>query len=130
MYDYCRFWTGKKLDIVMTSMKETMKQMVFYKNFVMLALEEPVFRLSMRLTGQSVEHQRGDLTNAFGEFYNKGGASTKLPMVVLAICFVHFYEGLVFREVDKARDSVKKYISIQGISSVNMSNPGDFFRIL
>mmetsp|Transcript_8460 Transcript_8460/g.13198 ORF Transcript_8460/g.13198 Transcript_8460/m.13198 type:complete len:315 (-) Transcript_8460:2326-3270(-) len=129
MYDYCRFWSGKKLDVVMKSMKETMKQMVFYKNFVMLALEEPVFRLSLRLTGQSDEHQHGDLTNVFGEFYREGGASTKLPMVMLTICFVQFYEGLVFREVDKARDSVQKYISIQDLSAVNMSNPGDFFRI-
>eukprot|EP00986_Skeletonema_menzelii_P014495 scaffold9666_cov132-Skeletonema_menzelii.AAC.6 len=130
MYDFCSFWSGKKLDLVMNSMKETMKQMIFYKNLVMLSLSRPVFLLSLRLTGQSDVHAHDILTNVFGETYEEGGVSSKLPMVVLAACFAKFYEGLVFREVDIARDSVEKYLSMASLSKANMSNPGDFFRTL
>ncbi|KAK1741224.1 putative AAA ATPase [Skeletonema marinoi] len=130
VYDNSSFWAGKKLDLVVNSMKETMKQMIFYKNLVMIGLLRPICRLSLRLTGQSDVHQRDDLTNIFGETYNEEeGIFSKLPMVMLTECFAKFSEGLIFREVDKARDSIQQYLSIQSLTTVNMSNSGDLFRI-
>ena len=131
VYDNNSFWAGKKLGLVVNSIKETMKQMIFYKNLVMLALLRPICRLSLRLTGQSDVHQRDDLTNIFGETYKEGeGISSKLPPVMLTECFAKFSEGLIFREVDKARDSIQQYLSIQGLTTANMNNSGDFFRVL
>jgi len=127
IHDNCSFWSGKKLGVVVDSMKETMKQMNFYKNLKMLALVLPMFRLASRLTAQSGTHQQ-NLANSFDGTYKEGDVTAKLPMLMLS--FVKFYEGLVFREFDKASDYVQKYSSIQSLTAVNMSNPGDFFRIL
>eukprot|EP00985_Skeletonema_marinoi_P024827 scaffold17640_cov76-Skeletonema_marinoi.AAC.1 len=79
---------------------------------MVIGLLRPICRLSLRLTGQSDVHQRDDLTNIFGETYNEGeGIFSKLPMVMLTECFAKFSEGLIFREVDKARDSIQQYLS-------------------
>eukprot|EP00985_Skeletonema_marinoi_P026033 scaffold19784_cov73-Skeletonema_marinoi.AAC.1 len=45
-------------------------------------------------------------------------------MVMLTECFAKFSEGLIFREVDKARDSIQQYLSIQSLTAVNMSISG------
>jgi predicted ATPase len=130
LYDNCSFWSGKKLDVVVDSMNETMKQMNFYKHLVLLALILPIYRIALRLNGQPDTHEDDDLTNSFDETNNEDDITSKLPMHMLTTCFVKFYEGLVFREFDEARDYVQKYISIQSLTTVNMCNPGDFFRIL
>jgi predicted ATPase len=125
-YDKFSFWSGKKLDIVVASMQETMKQMVFYKSMIMLALLRPLYRLSLRLTGQSDAYDREVLANVFDETCGVG----EHPMVVLETCCAKIFEALVFREVDIARDSVQKYILMTSVSKANMSDPGDFFRTL
>lgn len=103
-----------------------MKQMVFYKSMIMLALLRPLFRLSLRLTGQSDAYDREVLTNVLDETCGVG----EHPMVVLETCCAKIFEALVFREVDIARDSVQKYILMASVSKANMSDPGDFFRTL
>jgi len=120
-YDNCSFWSGKKLDLVVDLTKETMKQLNYHKNFVIIALMMPIFRIELRLMGQSGIYQNEDMTTVFGD---------KLPMLLLTMCFVKFYEGLIFREFDKARDYIEKYSSIQSPTTVNMSNTCEFFRIL
>jgi predicted ATPase len=122
-YNNCSFWSGKKLDVVVHLMEEMMKQLNYHKNFAIIALTLPVKRIELRLMGQSDDTpENEDMINAFGD---------KLPtMLLLTICFVNFYEGLIFREFDKVRDHIEKYSSIQSLTTVNMANTCEFFRIL
>ena len=130
IYDICSFWSGKKLDLIISSMNVTTKQMIFYKNFVMLALLQPYYRTATRLTGQSAERCGDHLTNIFGEAYNEDDVSCKLPMVMLTNSLLQFYEGLLFHDLNKTTVAVQKYISIAKLTACNMSNPSEFFRIL
>jgi predicted ATPase len=130
MYDVSSFWSGKKLDAVVESMKATMKQMKYHKNLVMLEIVLPLYRVALRLTGQSdTSPQQNQLTDVFGETRKEGDVGGKLTTLVLTAHFNGFYEALMFRDFEKARDSVEKFFAEQSQSTLTMSNPM-FHRLL
>eukprot|EP00975_Prorocentrum_lima_P054390 11408119-Prorocentrum_lima.AAC.1 len=57
-------------------MKDTMKESKYHKNFVVLTFMLPMFRVALRLIGQSdaPAPQQDNLTNAFGfgETFSEG----------------------------------------------------------
>jgi predicted ATPase len=123
MYDIESFWSGKKLDAIVEFMKKTMKQMRYHKNVLMLEIILPLFRVALRLTGQTDTSQQSHLTDVFGETRKEGDIAGKLTTLMLTVSFNGCYEALMFREFDKALDSAEKFFEEQSQSTLTMSAP-------
>mmetsp|Transcript_36586 Transcript_36586/g.74679 ORF Transcript_36586/g.74679 Transcript_36586/m.74679 type:complete len:114 (-) Transcript_36586:712-1053(-) len=48
-YDISSFWAGKNLKAVCYAMRETMKQVKFYNNLLLLTIMLPVFRVAVKM---------------------------------------------------------------------------------
>jgi hypothetical protein len=107
------FWSGKKLDVVVNSMKQAIKQTKYHRNLMMLELMLPLFRVCTRMMDQSVDLEHSDLTNVFGEAHKQGNIARKLPSHLLTTYFNCYYEGLIFRDLVRAKDYAEKYLTIQ-----------------
>ncbi len=115
-YDTCCFWAGKRLDEVAKSMEETMKQMRFHKNLVLISVMLPIVRLTLRLAGESGIPHQNSLMSVFGETHNEGDIADKVCSAMIAKQFIECYEAFVFREFDKARNCAEKYFSLQNLT--------------
>jgi hypothetical protein len=80
---------------------------------MMLELMLPLFRVVIKMMDQSVDLEHSDLTNVFGEAHKEGNIAGKLPSHLLTTYFTRYYEGLIFRDLVKARDSAEKFLTIQ-----------------
>jgi predicted ATPase len=131
-YDDICLWSGKELIAVVDSMKKTMKETKYHKNLVLLTLMLPMFRMALRLMGQSdaPEQDDHDLTNAFGETWNEDDITGKHAFPLHAMFFVNLSEALVFREFDEARDAADKYFLVDNIVGRHFSTSTMFFRRL
>ncbi|KAL7431919.1 hypothetical protein ACHAXM_002874 [Skeletonema potamos] len=129
-YDDICLWSGKELIAVVDSMKKTMKETRYHKNLVLLTLMLPMFRMALRLMGQSdaPEQDDHDLTNAFGETWNEDDITGKHAFPLHAMFFVNLSEALVFREFDEARDAADKYFLVDNIVGRHFSTSTMFFR--
>jgi hypothetical protein len=112
VYNTLFFWLGKELNAVVVSLKDTMKESKYHKNLLILSIMPPMFRMVLRLMGQSDTPQEDDLTSAFGETWNEGDITGKHLTHLHAMFFVRLSEALLFREHDKARDATEKYFSV------------------
>jgi len=114
MYNNCCLWSGKELNAVVDSMKDTMKESKYHKNFVVLTLMMPMFRVALRLIGQSdaPASQQDNLTNAFGETFSEGDNAGKYATLLHAMYFAKLSEALLFRELNEAEDAAEKYFSV------------------
>jgi len=114
VYNMCCLWSGKELNAVFVSMKDTMKELKYHKNFVVLTLMKPTFRVALRLIGQSdaPAPQQENLTNAFGEAFNEGGNAGKYATLFHTMYFAKLCEALMFRELNEAGDAAEKYFSV------------------
>jgi predicted ATPase len=113
MYNNCCLWSGKELNAVVDSMKDTMKESNYHKNFVVLTLMMPMFRVALRLIGQSdaPAPQQDNLTNAFGETFSEGDNARKYATLLHTMYFAELPEALIFRELNEAEDAAEKYFS-------------------
>eukprot|EP00574_Skeletonema_japonicum_P009992 CAMPEP_0201719324 /NCGR_PEP_ID=MMETSP0593-20130828/4547_1 /ASSEMBLY_ACC=CAM_ASM_000672 /TAXON_ID=267983 /ORGANISM="Skeletonema japonicum, Strain CCMP2506" /LENGTH=767 /DNA_ID=CAMNT_0048209733 /DNA_START=171 /DNA_END=2474 /DNA_ORIENTATION=- len=126
-YSSLCLWSGKNLNAVIVSMKNTMKESKCYKNFVVLTLLLPIFRVALRLKGESdaPAPQQDNITDAFGETFNVGESDGKYALYLHSIMFAKFSEALMFRELHEAREAVEKYFSVEQCES---ATPTMFFR--
>lgn len=115
-YDSCCFWAGKKLEEVVKSMEETIKQMRFHKNLLLISFMLPIVRLSLRMIGESVIPQQIGLTSAFGETHDEEDIADKIPTVMLTKHFNMLYEAYIFRDFEETRDCAEKYLSLQNLT--------------
>jgi predicted ATPase len=115
VYNNCCLWSGKELNAVVASMRDTMKESKYHKNFVVLTLMLPMLRVALRLMGQSdtPTPKQDNLTNASGKTLNEGGNA-----------FAKLSEALIFREFNEAKDAADKYFSVDRFES---SSPAMFF---
>jgi len=99
---------------VVDSMKDTMKESKYHKNFVALTLMLPMLRVALRLIGQSdaPAPQQDNLTNAFGETFNEGNNAGKYASLLHTMYFAKLSEALIFRELNEAEDAAEKYFSV------------------
>lgn len=104
------FWTGKKLDAVVQLMTETMALMKYYKHMVMVTLLLPLFRVALRLKGESDMAQQSGVTDIFGETLKE--EEYKLPSHKVAIALSNIYEALVFRDLEKTTESLEQMFEI------------------
>jgi len=113
VYNNCCLWSGKELNAVVDSMKDTMKESKYHKNFVVLTLMMPMFRVALRLIGQSdaPAPQQDNLTNAFGETFSEGDNARKYATLLHTMYFAELPEALIFRELNEAEDAAEKYFS-------------------
>jgi len=114
MYNNCCLWSGKELNAVVDSMKDTMKESKYHKNFVVLTFMMPMFRVALRLIGQSdaPASQQDNLTNAFGETFSEGNNAGKYASLLHTMYFAKLSEALIFRELNEAEDAAEKYFSV------------------
>ena len=114
VYNNCCLWSGKELNAVVDSMKDTMKESKYHKNFVVLTLMMPIFRVALRLIGQSdaPASQQDNLTNAFGETFSEGDNAGKYASLLHTMYFAKLSEALLFRELNEAEDAAEKYFSV------------------
>ncbi len=128
LYDSFSFWSGKRLDEVVESMKTTMKQMKYHKNMLTRALLLPTNRVALRLMGHNDTPQCG-LNDIIDEKPEEEDVTGKITSVTVVTTITKLYESLVFREFDKAKNSVENMLETQSLSGFNMSAPL-FHRIL
>mmetsp|Transcript_3236 Transcript_3236/g.4867 ORF Transcript_3236/g.4867 Transcript_3236/m.4867 type:complete len:281 (+) Transcript_3236:39-881(+) len=114
VYNNCCLWSGKELNAVVASMRDTMKESKYHKNFVVLTLMMPMFRVALRLIGQSdaPASQQDNLTNAFGETFSEGDNAGKYATLLHTMYFAKLSEALIFRELNEAEDAAEKYFSV------------------
>ncbi|KAK1734218.1 hypothetical protein QTG54_014985, partial [Skeletonema marinoi] len=114
VYNNCCLWSGKELNAVVDSMKDTMKESKYHKNFVVLTFMMPMFRVALRLIGQSdaPASQQDNLTNAFGETFSEGDNAGKYATLLHTMYFAKLSEALLFRELNQAEDAAEKYFSV------------------
>uniref|UniRef100_A0A7S2LX91 Uncharacterized protein n=1 Tax=Skeletonema marinoi TaxID=267567 RepID=A0A7S2LX91_9STRA len=114
VYNNCCLWSGKELNAVVDSMKDTMKESKYHKNFVALTLMLPMLRVALRLIGQSdaPAPQQENLTNAFGETFSEGDNAGKYATLLHTMYFAKLSEALLFRELNQAEDAAEKYFSV------------------
>jgi predicted ATPase len=131
-YDEICLWSGKELNAIAVSMKETIKVSKYHKNLVLLTLTMPMFRMALRLLGQSdsPEQDDHDLTNAFGETCKEDDVTGKHAFHLHTMFFVRLSGALVFRELDNARDAAENYFSIDKNLGCHFSTSTMFFRRL
>uniref|UniRef100_A0A7S2L2X7 Orc1-like AAA ATPase domain-containing protein n=1 Tax=Skeletonema marinoi TaxID=267567 RepID=A0A7S2L2X7_9STRA len=122
LYDTFSFWSGKRLDIVVESMKATMKQMRYHKNMLTRTLLLPTLRVAVRLMGRNNTSQ-SDLNDIFDENCEEEDVTGKITSVSAVAAIVKLHESLVFREFDKAKICVEKMFKTQSLSGFNMSAP-------
>jgi predicted ATPase len=96
------FWTGKKLDAVVQSMTETMALMKYHKHMLMITLLLPLFRVALRLMGESDMAQQSGVTDIFGETLKE--EEYKLPSHRVAKGVLNIYEALIFRDLEKTTE--------------------------
>lgn len=128
LYDSFSFWSGKRLDVVVESMKTTMKQMKYHKNMLTRALLLPTNRVALRLTGHN-DTSHGGLNDIFDENREEGDVTGKITSVTVVTTNAKLYESLVFREFDRAKNCVENMLETQSLSGFNMSAPM-YHRIL
>lgn len=128
LYDSFSFWSGKRLDEVVESMKTTMKQMKYHKNMLTRALLLPTNRVALRLMGNNDTYQSG-LNDIFDENREEGNVTGKITSVTVVTDNAKLYESLIFREFDEAKNCVEKMLESQSLSGFNMSAPM-YHRIL
>ena len=126
------FWSGKNLKTVIASLKETMKEAKYHKNLIMLTLLLPMFRMSLRLMGQSCAPQQEEMVNAFGETCKIDDFTGRHMMHMHSLFFARLSEALIFREIDEAKEATEKYFSIDQSTGSHFSLvlPSMFFRRL
>ena len=112
-YNGISFWAGKNLGELARSMKETMMLIRFHKNLLFASMMLPIVRLTLRMVSESATTQQNSLTSVFGEILGEEDVAAKIPSVVIAKHFNGFYEGLIFREFDKARDCAESFFSLK-----------------
>jgi len=108
-YDVFCFWAGKNLDKLSRSLAETIKQMRFHKNLVMMSTTLPFLRLILRMVGEKVIPQHNSLTSVFGENHEEEDIADKIPSAMMTKHLIECYEAFIFREFDKVRDSALKW---------------------
>ena len=126
VYDSIGFWSGKELNAVVVSMKETMKESKYHKNLVLLTLALPMFQMALRLMGQSDTPQSDPL----GETSKEGDITGKHATLLHTMFFVRLSEALIFREFDQAREATEKYFSVDKSVGRDFSISTMFFRRL
>ena len=134
-YNNLCLWSGKELNAVIVSMKDAMKEMKYLKHSVVLTVMRPIFRVALRLMGQSdAPSPQQDLTHASGEafVFPEDEMSGKYATQLHTIFFVRLSEALIFRELDKATDAAERYFTIDNSlgSDFTLSAPNMFFRRL
>ena len=126
LYDSFSFWTGKKLDAVLLSMKETTKRMKFNKNKLTRALLRPTFRVVLRLIGCG-NALMSDMSD--DKSRQEENITGKITSVTIVACIAKLHESLVFREFSKAKEAIETLSEVESLSGFNMSAP-TFHRIL
>ena len=133
--DFC-LWSGKELNAVVDSMKDTKKESKYHKNIVVFKLTITMLRVALRLTGQpdvptlqQDDPTNGNPTNALGESFNEDDITVAYAVQTNAMMFAKLSEALIFRELNEARDAAKKYFFLRKFESPT-STPSLFFRKL
>ena len=95
-------------------MEETLSQLRFHKNLVLISIMLQIVRLTLRLVGESLIPQQNSLTSLFGETHNEEAIADKVSSAMITKQFIKCYESFIFREFDKARDCAEKFFSNSG----------------
>ena len=124
------FWSGKNLDAVIVSLKETIKQAKCLKRLIVLTMLLPMFLLSVRLLGQNgaLALQQEDMVT-FREICKNDSITGMHSAHLHTMFFIRLSEALIFREIDEARDATDKYFSIDS-TYFSLSMPTMFVRTL
>eukprot|EP00984_Skeletonema_dohrnii_P020614 scaffold10103_cov103-Skeletonema_dohrnii-CCMP3373.AAC.1 len=120
-YDVTCFWSGANLEELARSMKETIKQMKFHKNLLMMSFFLQNVRMVLRMVGESAVPPQMDIISAFGDTHNEADLIDKIPGAMLAKHFNEFYEAYIFREFDKATDCADKFFSLHNLTKFSGS---------
>ena len=118
----------KLLDEVTKSMEETIIQMRFHKNLVLISCMLPIVRLTRRLVGESAIPQKSSLTSVFGETTNEEDIADRLPGIMITKHFNGYYESLIYRDLDKAKECAEQVLSLQNL--IKFSGSAGYHRIL
>jgi predicted ATPase len=117
LYDSFRFWSGKRLDIVVESMKTTLKRMKYHKNILTRSLLLPACRVALRLIGHN------NMDGVLGESCEENDVTGKITSVSVVTSIAKLHESLIFREFDKAKNCLEVVFEMQSLSGFNMSAP-------
>ncbi len=132
-YDNMSFWSGKGLKVVVSSMKETLKETKYHKNRNILRMILPIFRMALRLTGETSTPQQDQdsLINA-SEKISKNDITGKHASYFHSLYFIRLTEALIFRELDEAIDATNEYFFVdKGVGfHFSLTNFNMIFRIL
>jgi hypothetical protein len=123
VYDMTSFWTGKKVDEFVNAMRETIKQVKFHNHLLLLTIILPVFQVAVKMTGGNVDFEQSGLINASDENSKERDFAGELPQDILRTSSHGFYEALIFRDLDKAKDSAETFWKVQNESTLSMSSP-------
>jgi len=122
VYDMSSFWAGKNVKAVCCAMVETMKQVKFYNNLLLLTIILPAFQVAVKMAGETGIEQ-SDLINASGESSKERNFAAKLPSHILNTSFHGFYEAFIFRQLERAKQDAETFYEEQSESTINMSSP-------
>ena len=117
IYHSSCLWNGKNLNTIEKSMQESLKQMRFHKNLLLMTAMFPMFRFVMRMIGESAIPKQIGLTCAFGETRNEQDVIEKIPPAMVTNHFFAMYEAYIFREFEKVRESAEKFNSLNSQTS-------------
>jgi len=116
VYNNLCLWSGKHLNVVVSSMNDTLKESKYYKNIAVLKLTVPMFRVALRLKGESdaPAPQQDNITDTVGK-NNEGDNDGKYATLLHTMFFAKLSEAFIFREFNEARHAVEKYFSIDSL---------------
>ena len=118
-YDMSSFWAGKNVKAVCCAMVETMKQVKFYNNLLLLTIILPAFQVAVKMAGETGIEQ----INASEENSKERNFAAKLPSHILNTSFHGFYGAFMFRQLDGAKKYAEIFYEAQSESTINMSSP-------
>ncbi len=114
VYNNLCLWSGKHLNVVVSSMKNTIKESKYYKNIAVLKLMVPMFRVALRLKGESDAPASQQDTDTVGKT-NEGDNDGKYATLLHTMFFAKLSEAFIFREFNEARHAVEKYFSVDSL---------------
>ncbi len=113
-YTYCNlsFWSGKALKVVVSSMKETLKETKYHNNLNILRQMLPTLRMALRLMSESSMPQQ-DQDSLINASDRKNDITVKHATFYFhSLYFIGLTEALLFRELDDAIEASKDYFSV------------------
>ena len=121
-YSNYGFWSSKEMNAAIDTMKETIKLMKCHNNLTLLAVILPCFHVACKMAGVSGVEEQSDI--AFGgNSTEEDFTSKELPQQILMKSFFGFYEALIFRDFDQAKQFAEAFYATESESTVTMAAP-------